>query len=87
MFVTVPLLLRWNETFKMGENSIKCWFSLTLVTNLSILRQILMSKNECEPIFSCSTMNFLFWCLEDVYSRREWADSGDLKRRRLTAVS
>ena len=38
------LLVRWSKNFIIGENSTKCWFSVTLVTNLPIVQHILMSK-------------------------------------------
>ena len=49
------------------------------MTNLLSLQQSLLSKNESEPIFSCSTEKFMFWCLGDIYLGNEWADSCDSK--------
>ena len=54
------------------------------MTNLPILRQILTSKNESEPIFPCSTVKNKFLYLEDIYSWNEWADSKVQKHHQYT---
>ena len=69
--------LEW-KTFIIGENPNKCLFSVNTSDKFTVLRQILTSINESEPLFSCSTVKFMSRCLEDIYLRSEWADSGDL---------
>ena len=57
---------------------------LTLVTNVPFLQQILRSRNESKSISSCSTLKFMSWCLEDIYSQNERADSGDSKSKYMS---
>ena len=43
------------------------------MTNLPFLWQILTPKNKSESTFSCSTMKFTFWCLQDIYLQNKSA--------------
>ena len=62
-------------------------FLWTLVTNIPFLRHNLTSKNKSEPIFSCSKVKFIFRCLEDIYLRNKWADSGDSKNTKISLTT
>ena len=53
------------------------------MTNWLFSRQILSSETESKPISSCSTLKFMFWCLESIYSRNERAGSSDSKSTKI----
>lgn len=57
-----------------------------LVTNLSVLQQMVTSRNERKPSSSCSTLKFMLWCLEEIYSRKGWADSDDAKGTETSSI-
>ena len=40
--------------------------------------------NRSKPISSCSTLKFMFWCLESIYSRNERAGSSDSKSTKIS---
>ena len=48
--------------FKTGENPM----------NFPFLWQTLISKSESQPIYSCSTLKFMLWCLDDIYSQNKF---------------
>ena len=45
------------------------------------------SRSESQPIFPCSTMKFMFWCLKKIYLRNELADSADWKSTKILSTN
>ena len=78
-----------SDRFRMGRFSQngQIFSCSKWVTNLLYLRHILTSDNESELVFSCSTVKFLFWCLQDIYLQNKWADSGGWKSSEIIVTA
>ena len=85
------ILVGWNKTFKIGENSTKCWLSVSTSDKFTVFTTNLTTKNKIEQMFSSSTVKFKFWYLygvysEDIYLRNELEDSDDSKSTKISST-
>ena len=85
------ILVRWNKTYKIGENSTKCWLSVNTSDKFTVFTTNLTTKNKIEQMFSSSTIKFKFWYLysvysEDMYLLNELEDSDDSKSTKTSST-